>query len=385
MLWRLQRSAGNPPQLTPVAPEHLRNAPGRRHVILFPGGGVWDRSPPQTLAGSIKYVEQTLASTLAREDADTDIFMMTYELPYEDYHAKQPHYKRHATVQSHYGRMACDHAMLPLLLNDGERLSNLTPEVLKERLSRLTLVGHSYGSIVMQDLANSLAAKLRMQGWDEPVIADTLKECVSVAVAPIARADFPAPNFTQYFFTAINDMTAVDSIRRENPEPAVHIPLLKACGYGRISDILARHNGDISRADLLAESEAEVMRSRRPGVTPRATLERQASGYVLSAMLPDQEVRWMEKRADGTEVCRLLNTHTAARDQTSVVHDFRTFLHGHHKLGELLINVMNNAVQREPGMGDGHRLMFTTELTQGQHARRYEGSKRAEVSERGIA
>ncbi|PZP86895.1 MAG: hypothetical protein DI582_01190 [Azospirillum brasilense] len=385
MLWRLQRKAGQPPQLTPVDPQSLHHEAGKRRVILFPGAGVWDRSEPRTLAGSIKYVEQTLTGTTARGDADIDILLMTYELPYEDYYAKRPHYQRNATQQSHYGRMACDHALLPLLLGEGERVSHLTPEVLKERLSQVTLIGHSYGSIVMQDLANSLAAKLRMNGWEEPTIADTLKECVGIAVAPIARTDFPAPNFTQYFFTSINDMTAVDSIRRENPDTAVHIPLLKSCGYERISNILQRHDGKISRADLLAEAEEEVNATRKPGRTPRATLQKQPSGYVLSAMLPDKEIRWMEKRPDGTDICRMLNAHTAERDQTAVVHDYRTYLHGHHKLGEVLINVANNAVQREPGIGDGHRLMFTTELTQGQHARRYEGSKRAEVSERGIA
>lgn len=52
-------------------------------------------------------------------------------------------------------------------------------------------------------------------------------------------------------------------------------------------------------------------------------------------------------------------------NQTAVVHDYRAYLHGEHKLS-VLINVVN-AVQRDTGIGDGHRLMMTSEITRGQH------------------
>ena len=384
MLWKLHRTPGRPPQLERVDSESLRFDPDTRRLIVFPGAGVWDRSPPATIAGSIKYAEQTLAGTLARDPEAVEIILSTYELPYEDFHAKEPHYRKQAHNQSYYGRNACEHLLVPLLLHKGERFRQLTPDLLKERLSHVTALGHSYGSILIQDMANSLAAKLRLQGWEEDTIADTLQEGVGVCVAPIARTDYGAPNFTQYFFTSINDMTAVDSIRRQNPDPAVHIPLLQQCGYTRISQILQRHGGEISRPALLAEATAEVLASRRPGVTPKASIEKQPSGYVLSALLPDDEIRWMETREDGADRCRWINAKTAEANQTAVVHDYRAYLHGEHKLGEVLINVVNNAVQRDTGIGDGHRLMMTSDITRGQHTRRYESNKRAGVSERSI-
>lgn len=381
MLWRLHRGEGEP-RIERVDPGSLQHTSDRRSVVLFPGAGLWDGSDPREMAGSIKYVEQTLLSARERSDEPIDIYLYSYELPYEDFHAKADHYAMSRRM-SHYGNQAARHVLVPLLLNPEERLSSITPEVLKERLSRLTMVGHSYGSIAMQDVANSLSAQLRLAGWEDATITDTLKELVSVSVAPIARTDFAGPNCTQYFFNSINDMTAVDAIRRQNPDPKDHLPMLHACGYGRIATILERHGGDLPRKELLKELREEILAKRTPNEMPKPLLRPSASGYTISSMLPDDEVRWMEKRPDGSEVCRVLNEANSYLTQTSVVHDYRTYLHGDHKLGDVLINVMNNAVVREPGIGDGHQLMLNRGLTDAQHAQKRINSKNA-VSERGL-
>ena len=384
MLIASQPSTDGPPALAIVDTDRLHYDPSRRRVLFLPGEGVHQRSDAAMLRGTFKCVEQTLASTLVEGNPPTDIFLNPYELPYEDFQARAPHYAMQRNDISHYGRAAFQFALLPMLLGSDERLSDLTPAVLKERLSHVTLVSHSYGSIVIQDMANALAMKLRTIGWDEPTISDTMKEMVSVSVAPVSRADYPAPNFTQYFFTSMNDMSATNFIRNENPDRKVHIPLLAACGYVRMAEVMARHDTIIPRQQLLDEVLVEVQKTRRPGVTPRAQLNRAPSGYIISSLLPDREVKWIERRWNGHEVCRVLDDEEVKRTQTAVVHDWRTYLHGDHKLGEVLINVMNNAVQREVGIGDGHRMLLTTHQTRRQHEYRFEANERAGISERGV-
>lgn len=391
MLWRLNRS-GDKPVLERVKTDSLHYEPDRKRVVLFPGAGLHDQlvrfegeDGERTLAGSIKYVEQTLASTLSHGATPVDIYLYSYEEPYDD-GPKRNHYRLGRAMEQ-YGENAGRHVLQNLLLRDGERLSQLSPDEIKQRLSQVTMVGHSYGSIIMQDVTNRLADFLRLAGFEPPVIADTLKELVSVSVAPIARTDYPAPNATQYFFNSINDITAIDSIRRANPDPVVHLPVLHACGYGRVATILERHGGELPRAELLATLTEEVERERRPGTTPVPKLRVAASGYTISSMLPDDHIHWMEKRPDGDEICRMLNKQESERTKTAVVHDYRAYLHGDHKLGDVLINVMNNAVQRDVGIGDGHQLLMTTEQTRAQHESKLKNSRNAQgfVSERGIA
>ena len=384
MLIRLHREQGKPPRLEQVDPSTLQYEPGRRRVILFPGGGAWAHSDAKDLAGSIKYVEQTLASVKAT-NAPVDIVLYAYELPYEDYGAKGSHYAMRRNDLSHYGRDAAHFAVLPTLLGVNEKLRDLTPEMLKQRFSSLTMIGHSYGSLAIQDVADVLVFELRRLGWDEKTVADTMKELVTVSVAPIARADYPAPNPTQFFFTSVNDMTAIDSIRRENPKPADYVPMLKACGYKSMAEVMEAHGGELTPRDqLLTELKAKVVHTRHEGFMPKAKYTPVPSGYVLSAMLPDDEIRWLEQLPDGSKACRHLTVEDAKRNQSSVVHDYRTYLHGDHKLGECLINAVNNAVMREPGIGDGHQLLMTTELTRAQLHQRSRANEVAHVSERGI-
>lgn len=388
MLWKLDRS-GPKPQLESVDPFMLAYHPAKRRVILFPGAGLADKTGDhqgaEPYAGSIKYVEQTLSSARATGEP-MDIYLWTYEMPYEHYGAKRGHYRMERQNISHYGRQAYRFALLPLLLAEGERLENLTPALLQERCARLTVIGHSYGSIQSQDVANAMLMELRNLGWNDTDIAATMKEIVNINVASIARTDYPQPNFTQYFFTSGNDMTAINSIRSENPDPVEHVPLLRACGYIRAADVLQRYGGHLPQAELLQELSTDILKTRimKDG-KPMPRLTTMPSGYHIRSFLPDGETRWMEERSDGTEVCRMLNAREVERTQVAVVHDYRTYLHGEHKLGDLLINVANHAVLREAGIGDGSALLMTSAATVSQHAQKYQNHVRAHISERGIA
>lgn len=337
-----------------------------------------NHSDPQSLAGSIKYIEQATSSARAKGGHPIDIYLSTYEQPYEDFGAKAQHYalSRSPTFHGQQGLKI----LLPMLLKDGESLDQLAPEELKERLSHITLVGHSFGSIAIQDTVNALVSKLQQMHWKDAEIDDTVKELVTISVASIARTDFKPPNATQFFFTSLNDMTAVDVIRRATPDPQTHIPLLRKCGYRRLADILDMHERSnpgaiIPRPQILAELKEAVMKTRHPGQIPKPLIEADAghNQYVVKAMLPDDEIRWIEKRADGTELVRTIDKQESERTQTSVVHDFRTYLYGEHRLGEVLINVMNNAVERGVDIGDGHSLMASNPHTREQHALRLRG------------
>lgn len=124
------------------------------------------------------------------------------------------------------------------------------------------------------------AAKLRSQGWKKDTIADTLQEW-SRCVAPIAR--IMVSNLRTFHHQRYDGRQIAFAVE---PDPE-GIFLLNTWLSTRISQILQRHGGDIpSRAALLAEAISAALASRRPGVTPKASVEKQPSGYVLSARFP---------------------------------------------------------------------------------------------------
>ena len=337
MLWRLKRIDGKP-VLEHVAEQERMFKDNQRSVVLFPGAGVWDRSSPQDIAGSLKYLEQTLAPTLTRPDAVDDTvntYLWTYDEPYEAYGAHAAHYKGSRTL-SVYGRKVGQFVVVPFLLKEGESFSQLTPETLKERLSHMTLLGHSFGSIMNQDVANYLNFEMKRNGWSDATISDVLKELVSVSVASIARQDIPAPNATQYFFTATNDTTAKGRI-----------------GYHLHND--SRVPGMLQVAGYPEEVAGEAQKVKiRPLGTER--------GYAMRVALPEDEIRWTEISTRGEKKFRVLDARTQEESQVKLTHDYRNFLNGHQVMGTHLTNIMNNAVLRQPGIGTGHQLFERTRM-----------------------
>ncbi len=396
MLYKLDRSGDHPEIHSVQRRDELCYQPGRRRVVLFPGAGLDITAKAlggeAKIAGSIKYMEQALASSRSG-DTPIDIYVFLYpesfyEMQQSQSHGKRVHYM-HGRDDPHFlptkrGKEGLA-AIEPLLLQDGETFSDLTPPQLTERLNTLTLCGHSYGSVMLQHIADTLAYRLRAAGWDETAIASTMKEVVAISVANIARTDYAAPNFTHYYFVGTNDTAALQSIARDKPEEADPRQLLKICGYQRVSKVMEQLGVDRATPEVMAEVAQQVDARRKKGVMPKPIFRTCPSGYSVHAVLPDKEIRWMERTHDGREICRVLTQDEARQNNTPIVHDFRTFLHGNHALGEVLINAMNNAVLREPGIGDGHQLSFTTPATRQQHHHRLARHKEAEmVSERGF-
>lgn len=407
MLYKLDRSREKP-KLVRVSPHELKVEPHRRNVILFPGAGadvdaVFNR--PQTIAGSVKYMEQLLSSSRSYGKEPVDIYIFVYpesfqEMQRSGIHDKDAHFTMASTSADFtpviFGHRGMRAVLTPLLLEKGETWAAIKPEMLKERLSRMTMCGHSFGGVMIQHVADALAFTLREAGWQEQTIAETMKELVSVTVAGVGRVDYPAPNFTQFHFQATNDIGAFTSIRRDMPEGADYATMLDQCGYWRAAEVV-RDEGVTEPSEALVQQIKERVLSKRPkrndlDDSPKPIWRARDSGYSIHGLLPDDEVRWIERKRDGTQLCRVLlakpdehNPNAGTNDgSTPIQHDFRNFMHGDHHMGDVLINVMNNAVQRDVGIGDGHQLGMSTEMTRPQHGMRRDDHETAAVSQRGI-
>lgn len=404
MLYKLDRS-GTEPKLVRIYEDNLEADSSRRRVVLFPGAGldlVALHNSPKSVAGSIKYIEQLLTSSRSEGTDPVDIYMYIYHDSFKEMQDEGTHYKRdHFTLvrtkpdftpnplgqEEGLGKV-----LKPMLLNDGENWNSLTSDELKYRLSKITLCGHSYGGIAIQHIADAMLYELRQAGWKDEAIAEVMKELVAVTVAGVGRVDFPAPNFTNFYFNASNDIGSMSSIYRDMPEEMDYATLLKQCGYWRASEVISEHDITQPGRELVSAVKERVLSRRAEGSDmPKPIWRAQPSGYSIHALLPDDAVRWIEQRPEG-KLCRVLlgkldehNPHAGTYDKnTPITHDFRNFMHGEHYMGDVLINVMNNAVMRDQGIGDGHQLALTTPLTSQQHTMRRDNHKYAAVSERGI-
>lgn len=333
MLWRLERKDGHP-VLQPVPEEARVFRDDHRSVILFPGAGVDNQSPPRELVGSLKYLEQTLAPTLTRTDLNTsvDTYLWTYDQAYESFGAHAAHYNGARQFPSAYGRQVGQFVIEPFLLKPGEHFGDLSPETLKQRLSQMTLLGHSFGSIMNQDIANYLLFQIQRHGWNETTITDVLKELVTVSVASIARQDFPQPNATQYFFTASNDTTAAGRIRHHlHGDEARIAAILPIAGYPPAIEGSNPHKLKIRQLES-------------------------GAGYAMRVALPEDEVYWTEITPEGQKKARSLTRDSEKETQVKLTHDYRNYLNGHQMMGDHLMNIMNNAAVRDVGIGLGHHL-----------------------------
>ncbi len=401
MLYKLDRS-GPQPRILRVPQSEMVPDPSRRRVILFPGAGIDYTSEHNargqaSMAGSIKYMEQTLASSMRSGAEPVDVYLFTYPETFTDMrsngsHGKTGHYAMvrerpefhpHAHGR-HAQRNTLGQVLQPLLLKRGEDWKTISPATLKQRMSRITLCGHSYGAVATQNLADALAYELKQAGWAPQDIADTMKEIVSVSVAGVGRNDYGPPSFTQFHFISSTDLSALQSIYRDKPEGVDYLALLDQCGYHRAATAMRRMGVTEPTKNVTEAVKQDILALRSGNEMPKPKWHLLPGGYSINALLPDNEIRWIERTHDGREACRVLNQAEAERLVTPVAHDYRTFLHGDHKLGEVLINVMNNATQRDAGVGDGHQLALSTPMTALQNAQRYAAHQRAATSERGI-
>lgn len=335
MLVKLNRMNGQP-ELTPVKLDELHYDPDRRRVIVLPGAAIHPYSAPSSIAGCIKYAEQSLERAMAHSDSPPiDIYVWVYDEAFESFGGHGKHY-RGDRQPAYYGAKIGTNAIRHLLLKPGEHMEQLTPDDMKVRLSHLTLLGHSFGSIVSQDITYYLVREMKRMvqthcpGWNEAAVSDVIKELVTVSVASAARQDLSQPNATQYFFTASNDRLAKQLVKSHTQNKEIQDEMLKACGY----------------------EKEPVSRGRT-----RQQFWPSSNRYHVSTAMPEDDVAWRERRWDGRmQERRMHGDHGQLKDKDPE-HAFSSFLFCNPVTGTLLRNVMNNAVLREPGIGTGEILL----------------------------
>jgi pimeloyl-ACP methyl ester carboxylesterase len=337
--------------VTPEAMDSLRAEMDRRRVIVFPGRDTSDYSNPRYAGGYIKSAERLLGGRRCYEDG-VDIYCVTYTQPVRDHDLA-----RYYQQPGYFGQDArefADYVLMPLLNEHGTIInleSGASVDALKQRASRITLMGHSYGGVFMQEAANALADRLGRCGLDAQAVKDVLGEVAGISVAGIARQDVTTPQFRTLSCTAYNDRTAYKNLQvaahymqptfdRETATEEqqrhydrqvekTHHHLLVSCGYGR----------DYFPALKIAPV---------PG------------GMRISDKLP-VEKRWSEY--DGFEVIgREINEQLAKENHMDVRHDLRNHLipdEGHVRYANIIGRVFRNAVARDDLAQGMDGLLFT--------------------------
>lgn len=80
------------------------------------------------------------------------------------------------------------------------------PEILIQRMSRLTFVGHSYGAMFGQQVANGLAARLKKKGYRPEEVRRVIQAGVLITTAGSSALNSDAPQFTSLHFRGSNDV-----------------------------------------------------------------------------------------------------------------------------------------------------------------------------------
>lgn len=320
MLWQLQETADSV-GLHQVEGKGLLSDPNQRALVIFPGALIDNltcQKQPLKAAKTIKALRIAIEQSLPEGAAMPAIYLYSYD-DTENRELPMAHFRQDANKLSHEGIQTKKCAFLPFVLNEGETLGDLTPSLLKARLSRLTYVGHCYGSVAMKEMQKAITLDLRTLGWDQATINDCLKEKVDITLANVALLDAPAAPATQIAFTAMNDTQAIDFIRKHTAQASGWQADAARCGYPETTAAKVPH--ETTRAVAAA--------SERPIIRPIN------QGYLIRAILPTES----ESISQGVE------------------HDMRTFL-AYPPTANLLRRVLGNALTREAGsIGDGHQLL----------------------------
>lgn len=373
MLWRIDRSNPDHPEGVITRAHDLHYDANRKSVIFFPGADIDHSSPPHVIGGNIGLIEQTMSCAL-RADPNIDIYLYTYDDKFEDYGASKNYFagRKH---DNHYSRNACLYGLGRLLRVGDESLSDLSNEELKERLSHITGVGQCYGSIAQQGLVDEFETLLKRHGFSDRDVMEIMPELVLVNAASLARPKTDGPMATQFHFTADNDTMAIDAIHERCPSREKAFQHLEQSGYEKAVAWLRQQPGEARFEDLSKAYAASVheQAAKAPKPVPRQIGQNQ---YRVSGLVPDTQVCWVEYTHDGQERLRAIPAPNPNPDLAKVRHDYRNFLYG-SPIGISLINVVNNAIGRDAGIGDGHRLLMNTERSVAQHADRAHNRLRA--------
>lgn len=343
--------------------------PEARKVFLMPGAGVWfdpehrQGSPKKMIEGSLKYLEQLVAPAASSLQAPLELYCFTYK------DARDPHnddairanfennvtpppeftYPPHEGWRAGKAILASMVEGLPAHPTSSDitaALSALDYETLAARFSKITLVGHSFGTIQNQDIVHVMAKMLRDTGkFSDQQVEALLQEMVTINVGNIGVIDGAGMHATSFYFCANNDRTACNISNSYDLDGSKG--MLARCGYHACYTGFPDTLGKVSRRDM-------------------------GHKILINGDLP-REVRWKERdetKTDGSQIERHLDETVVEKTKVNVSHDFRNYMYGDLRqlkpgrpstaqigMSDYLFTVTNNAVMREPGIGQAAQLL----------------------------
>lgn len=373
MLFHLEKQAGqnirdeNARQVAvAVPPSQLAFEDGKKRLIFVPGEATYaqsaherDRMTYGIIRGSLEHMERLINPARKFHGDNVEALVHTYESPFEKDDERTGHYRAKEGIHpipTHEGRRL-GRSVMQLLQKEGEHLSldTIDTEELKYRLSHLTLVGYSLGSVVAQNLTDFLAfemARAYRDGkprWSDEQIRDILKELVVVDVANISRMDYPHPRPTSYYFCGQNDGIATKAVADNLGKSDEQMAL---CGYG------------VAHAYASTEKVRPKPLSRVVGESVNVT------GYMCTGSIPTKAIipEFSEQDAPlcvmhDVEAELAKKPNPQPHDRNMLMHDLRMYLYANRGMAHCIRDVMNHAVSREynpekkTAVGDGASLM----------------------------
>lgn len=334
----------------------LRYQPNRRTVIFLPGRDVAFGCDLMHIGSGIKCCERLFGGrntyTLGHEKPELgingiDVLATTYSEPIPD-QTFERYFKDPEHFISHDARVFVNFVLMPLLNDDG-RNSGFSYKYslgeLKERLSHITLIGHSYGGIFAQEVANELRSFLGRNGYSPSEIREAVQSVVSLAVANTALTDLKEPTFKTFTFTERNDQSAQKAIRHYisrtlpplDPETASHAD--KVTYDGKVADLQAK---TLRNCGYLPDYASYVVKPS--GI-----------GYIISDKTDLPEKHWEEVRVapSGEEKVekRSINKRSSEEMSMDLRHDLRYHVIPdikHTAYPTTIRRVMRHAVLRGP-------------------------------------
>lgn len=209
-LWRRKYGREGNSELKEVHPGEIGDVNlSRPTLVYFPGFRVMHRDP-RRISGSIKALEKLLGGGAALYE-QLDI----YGASYTGYLTAFNLFSYNSNTDTHRTQAAQDfveNVFLSAIAKNGrvDRYGHFTGErrpiqEVRRRFQNLTLLGHSFGTIVAQSIHNVLKAAMLELGYTDKEVVDLVKEIVLIGIGNATRPIKEADRFTTLAFAGTTD------------------------------------------------------------------------------------------------------------------------------------------------------------------------------------
>lgn len=205
----------------PVPMEAEGFDPSKRTVIILPGTRINRELPDYASHQYSSAMNNLVAASLARKNIDANIICAVYG--HNDEQSICDHFGRRVSAQHPQLSGAptpagtdihdfVDTVLLPFAGIEGE--ARPSADEACEKLSKLTLVGNSYGTAFGQEVGHLLNQKLQSLGYDAADASRITSELVSISCGTMADVTRDEPGIRSITFAAERDQTTWDTARR---------------------------------------------------------------------------------------------------------------------------------------------------------------------------